>query len=422
MRVAPALAMLLIAFPAVALAGATDAANWLKSNQNPGGSWGEIWFSAGKPTAEARDTTAVIQSLVSANASNGVEFTSGTSWLSSEEPRSTDALARRVRALGDAGMSVAVDITQLLADREPLQGAIFDPSHTGGGWGTASGYSSDAIDTSLALQALDSRDLVGGLERRSLSVAAGMPTYLSFDVPATATRVRLTIVTLSGQIEIRLKEGAQPLLSDPAFALSAGGIYIDYPDAGVPFTPGENWIRIDSSAGANVWLIASWQNPTIDTMSIAEAIDFLMSCQNVDGGFGLEPGRVSTFHATAVATRVLARLAGPYETANSLASAVAYLDARQLPSGLAGHDAGSPTIAETALAKLAFADAGAASQELLGHSALLASQGALGDWSGDAYTTAIALEAITTVPEPGQPLSLIVGICGLTLLARSRRR
>lgn len=68
------IATVLTLIPSVTFANAIEAVQWLESNQNTSGSWGEVWFSSGLPTTEARDTTAAVQSLLAVNATTSSEF------------------------------------------------------------------------------------------------------------------------------------------------------------------------------------------------------------------------------------------------------------------------------------------------------------------------------------------------------------
>ena len=115
--------------------------SYLKSTQNGDGSWG------GTPTSlngVFRTTAAVIEALRAAEETTSPNQTNAVQFLASQTVAETPFLAARVIALNGAGSS-----SSLPADVD----ALIARQNADGGWGTAEGFESDTLDTSLALVA-----------------------------------------------------------------------------------------------------------------------------------------------------------------------------------------------------------------------------------------------------------------------------
>ncbi|WP_082507133.1 CARDB domain-containing protein [Duganella sp. Root336D2] len=116
-----------------------DGLLWLRK-QSSGGPWRD------NPMTAVRDTTVVLDTIIDAD---GVEFnkTSGLQWLRTQANSNTDYQARTIRAL----MRYKINADDAAAKLATAQNAD-------GGWGVAPGYQSNALDTALALLALQPFD------------------------------------------------------------------------------------------------------------------------------------------------------------------------------------------------------------------------------------------------------------------------
>jgi subtilase family serine protease len=212
---------------------------WLRGRQSPDGRWEDVSGTG------VRDTSAALETLREA-ATLDVGYTRGQAWLASAEAANVDFLARRARARAPAIPP---------AERVAIAAALFAAQNPDGGFGAASGYESDGLDTALALSAL--RDL---------------------QVPADS-RIRRAFVALGALQELSggwaLVPGREPSTVATALVLSALQAWADEPDAAVLLPP---------------------------------ALAALLSRQNDDGGFGESP---STAHGTALALLALDRSGAP---------------------------------------------------------------------------------------------------------------
>ncbi len=118
---------------------------WLLAHQNSNGSWGT--------TNSTRDTAVALSALnrlgVSGSAPNA-----GVAHLAGLAAPDHDTVTRQIVALVGAGFDVSALVTTLLAGQNDalLNPAL--PNFPEGGWGSASGYATNVLDTLLALDAL----------------------------------------------------------------------------------------------------------------------------------------------------------------------------------------------------------------------------------------------------------------------------
>ncbi len=152
---------------------------------------------------------------------------------------------------------------------------------------------------------------------------------------------------------------------------------------------------------------------------IQQAIEFLLSMQHSDGGWG-EPGNESSVYVTAWVSSALQKHRFRHNVSNQIAAATQYLLSHQSSSGiqLSGLD--------TAMALLAIMPVTvdpARYQYLLGH--LRAIQHTNGSWENDVHTTALALQVLhssQSIPVPPDPDSgrvsgrLLNGVTGEPLV------
>ena len=112
-----------------------DGVTWLRNSQKPDGSWMD------SPLTIVRDTAATVTALNNFTLAEG-QSSLGVQWLSSRDSENVDYLSRKIQALAISGEDVSAQITQLLSRQ-----------NADGGWGSNKSYTSNSVDTSLALKA-----------------------------------------------------------------------------------------------------------------------------------------------------------------------------------------------------------------------------------------------------------------------------
>jgi prenyltransferase beta subunit len=249
---------------------------YLRTTQNPDGSWGGTDFSLTDvfpSTSTAVDALKVVEATASTNQTNAIQY------LSTQTVDVTDYLSRRIVSLTGTGTSTATDLTTVLTFK-----------NTDSGWGGALGFTSDILDTALALQAL------------------------STDSAANATAVSQATSYLLGKQNV-----------DGGWGLVSGDI-------------------------SNVFVTAlvmqalETQPQTTDIANaLAQATTFLLAHQNADGGFG---GSLSTVWETSLAFLAISKTTGDV-TART--SAINYLLTTQQPDGSWNQDPYSTALALQAL-------------------------------------------------------------------------
>jgi subtilase family serine protease len=132
-----------------------------------------------------------------------------------------------------------------------------------------------------------------------------------------------------------------------------------------------------------------------DQTVIQAAINYLLTNQNTDGGWGFYKDDTSNVYMTAIIVNTLSQFKTVYNLQNQINKAAAYLLTNQYEDG--GFGSYESTVYETALALEALVAGGinfaSASQPAINY--LAANQLADGSWNDDAYSTAIALRAFT---------------------------
>jgi hypothetical protein len=367
-----------------------DGIAWLKANQNGSGSWGS--------TYELVDTCTVIETLVEADPSCS-ELGAGTAWLAAQSAANYEYLARQISALAEAGgfEALVADLTdELLAARNPAEPDPGLPNWPEGGWGIAEGYETDCLTTALAMKALDAMGLNGGFAVNDEPLAAGATNTHEWDIPDDAVKVRLYVTVAGSTVRLRMKEGSPPGPGDPYFSLSPGSWLIVFPDSGLPFTPGHNYITIQSTGSAATYtMTATYETPTFDTRMLPEPLAYLREAQNVDGGWGLQRGQPTEFYTT-LHVLVTVLLYQDYDVATELADGIIYLKSQQLGDGSFGYDS-TPIAYITALAALNLVRSetypfSTETEDAI--TALLAMQEVDGSWDQEPYDTALAVLAL----------------------------
>ena len=369
---------------------AADGVAWLESNQNANGSWGSV--------LPLIVTSTVIETLVEVDPDSG-PLQGGISWLAGQTAANHEFLARQTIALSKIPAQAATAATladQVLAARNPAEPDNLLPNWPEGGWGIAPGFETDSLTTALSLLALDGTGFNGGFEVANGAVPAGGTTIHQWEIPSDAVTVTMLITVAGSQIRLCMTEGSPPPFCNPFFPLLGGPFQIVFPDGGLPFTPGTNFVVLESTGPAATYtLTASYQTPTFDTRTLAEPLAYLREAQNLDGGWGLQRGQPSELYTTQHVLLALLKFS-QYDLATEIADGIAYLKTLQLGDGSFGF--GGPGIPYvTALAAL----------DLLGSencnfstetgdaiAALLAQQAGDGSWDQQAYDTALAVLAL----------------------------
>jgi len=169
-----------------------------------------------------------------------------------------------------------------------------------------------------------------------------------------------------------------------------------FPDSGLPFTPGTNYISIESTGSAATYTFtASYQPSDFDTRAFAEALDYLRQAQNVDGGWSIQIGDATTFYTTLHVLLALQQYRD-YDFDVELASGIAFLLGQQLGDGSFGVSE-TPIPYMTALAALNLiryevCPFSTATEDAI--TALIGQQDVDGSWVQEPYDTGLALRAL----------------------------
>src|SRR3990172_7780583 len=147
-----------------------------------------------------------------------------------------------------------------------------------------------------------------------------------------------------------------------------------------------------------------------DATVLYQAINFLITNQNSDGGWGFRPttsaiaGDASNAYVTAMVLKALSNFSSTFNVQSSIDKAKAYLLTKQNPDG--GFGSSPSTIYETALSFISLIESGQGNIQPLqnGINYLTSTQASNGSWNDDPYSTALALQALAKV-KPNLALS-----------------
>lgn len=160
----PLLVTVLSLFPGTARADADSARNkgaaWLVKQQRGDGSWAN-----GNGDLGVQATAAALLALKNGGLAKSPTFGTASAWMANADADSVDSIARKVEALGTAGMPAAA---QTGADR--LYG--LRSLSTVATWGGYGGSGVDYLDTALGLTALRSGDATYGSKAGTTLLAA----------------------------------------------------------------------------------------------------------------------------------------------------------------------------------------------------------------------------------------------------------
>jgi hypothetical protein len=289
--------------PAQMSSARTNGLAWLFKTQNGDGGW------SNKAGLQVQSTSAVLDAFRNSGIKSGSAFYAGVANLSNAQPSSTDGRARQIDALYSAGQDVRVLIAQL--QKQSTQYSFGASASTYKAWGTVPGYSASVADTALAVTALIDSS-VGYVDYKNtlcgIFLAANRSNGWSYAMPAVGAP--------SSTPNVSVIPTAYTLL---ALQKIAGLGYTTYTCPG-----------------------ASTQN-NISSL-ITPAINYLVSRQNTDGGWGeflpasLLPasgtGTASATLETALALRAIQTVQAPdAPTLSAIDKAQAFLISSQKSNG-----------------------------------------------------------------------------------------
>jgi prenyltransferase beta subunit len=133
-----------------------------------------------------------------------------------------------------------------------------------------------------------------------------------------------------------------------------------------------------------------------DQNTIDYALNYLISAQNADGGWGLQQGMDSEVYYAALVSSTLQQFQRTTSIATAINKATAYLVSHQNTDG--GFGSSTSTVYETSLSYLALIGATTNATALTNAiSYLTSTQLPNGSWEDDPYSTALALRALANV-------------------------
>jgi len=277
----------------------TSGVNYLKSTQNADGSWG------GTPTslnAVFPTTTTALEALRELETSPSANQTNAIQFLSSQTVDVNPFLSARIIALAGTSSNTTTDLNTLLGRQ-----------NTDGGWGTAEGFESNVLDTSLVLLALKSANVtdatvLGGALNyliRTQNIDGGWPL-----TTGDASQVFYTALALQALNSFRLQ-----------FALSFNqGRAVVFLRGQQNFGDGGYGVPSSTAFETALSLLAILGSGQTLTPAETSAINFLTSSQQGNGSWADDA------YSTALALRALAfprdtdadGMPDSFETANGL--------------------------------------------------------------------------------------------------------
>ena len=327
--------------------------------------------------------------------------------LASLTARNNDDLCRQIIALAQPGTDVSAMVTNLLTAQNLEILTQASPNYPGRGWGLAAGYGNSTLDTALALRALKVGGKAAGVSvvRETLAGLATSPAH-SFSVPAGSSNLALKVRKLTGTVRFHF-----------TFPDSSTGS-VDVSPSQVPIT-----INLPTAVGTVTFTAENRTSSTVnyaaeggftdsngfDAFRITSALTYLGLAQNSDGGWGIGLGADSHLMVTAEVVRSLAAWGQAFAAPQALSQAAAWLLSKQNPDGGFSSQTNASNAHETSLAVLALRVANPGLSLVSAASFLQNAQLPDGSWGGDAYLTALAMQARRMPPAvsqiPGQSVS-----------------
>ncbi|MBN1932544.1 MAG: thrombospondin type 3 repeat-containing protein [Desulfobacterales bacterium] len=359
--------------------------SWLMSNQNPSGSWGN------SENTELRDTT-VVADILKKVSSLGDKYNNAISFLNNTTTPNNDYLARKIAVLAQEGSDVTSLIDELLAGQNPGETDNTTPNYPEGGWGPAEGYSTNCLDTSLALNAMSFTSVPKGLLILNKTITAGETQEFSLDYPADASNFQILVSDISGSINFILFPNDSSTYY--TWGPIASSTYLNA--EGITIEPGIRRIQIYGNATSTYSLQISLTSGGYDSSALVNPVAYLIAAQNIDGGWGLSKGSDSNIYLTARVLMALETSAESFDLESVIGNGIAWLKTQQNADNGFGSE-GTSTIYETALVYTAIANVELSATEVQNTLAyLLSQQESNGSWNNNAYDTAVSILAIYT--------------------------
>lgn len=217
-------------------------------------------------------------------------------------------------------------------------------------------------------------------------------------------------------------------LSERISALSVAGtdnvLLMSYLDPDTSAWSGDNSPDVDN-LDTVLAVFALKKINYVDQNTLNAVINYLLSTQNPDGGWGFRIGDESNIYMTALVSSILQQLPQTTTIATAINKATTFLLAHQNPDGGFGMDAisgvAASTVHETALVYIALVGV-ITDNTVLGNiiNYLTSTQLPDGSWDEDPYSTALALRALyLSQNRPTPPPSPISGTINGTVIDAS---
>src|ERR1051326_1869707 len=320
--------------------------SYLSGSPNPTGSWGDPEASG------VRDTTVVLDVLGALGQSSSAGYVQGVASLQGSATRNNDDLSRQVVSLA-AAENASAFTTPLLNAQEAEESNSSLPNFPAGGWGAASGFATDSLDTALALRALRAAGFEAGLTVVNEQVAVGVTTSAHpFNFPGGASGLSVLVRATTGKI--RLFAGTP---TSGTFSLDRDPSNVPINLVGLPEETGTYTLQVQNLDTGPVFYSLEARFTTADGFSVernSRALRYLGLAQNADGGWGIARGEDSSLMITAEVLRTLEAYGGTFAPRRAIDNGAHWIiTTKRNPDNGFGSMPGTSTVYETALAILA---------------------------------------------------------------------
>lgn len=374
---------LLLTFPIISTAiqpidpAASSAFSYLSGQQQ-----GDGTYSVLSPTTTNYHITArVTQSLAHAFPSSP-EFGLSQSFLNGSTLTTIEELSRRL----------------LVAESLPDLATIQASQNADGGYGAEIGFSSNVLDTALAVTAMKKRNVPIGSAGHNITIQAGGSHVVTVDVPVDISSMEISIESITNPIEVRIAEGSEPI-GGVYFPISASSTFISLtPTTIPPVLPGTNYIKFTAPTGTNLSFTINYTTPSATTNAATDAIKYLLAAQNADRGWGFNASDDdSRLYYSYWASSAVVGLIDPSTLSTYIQSK------ERVGGGLS--DSGPATTFDTSVGLLALANVGVDANTVIPDSIayLDSSQQLNGSFEDDAFVTAWGLDALLATHAPLPP-------------------
>jgi len=352
--------------------------SYLSGQQQSDGS-----FSVSTPTTTNYHTTARVAQSLSQSFPGSAEFSLTQTFVSSNILSTNEDLARRLFVTNSA-----VDLSVIQASQ-----------NADGGYGAETGFSSNVLDTAIVVAAMKSAGAPVGAAGSNVIIPAGGAHVVTVEVPTDVLSMNILIESVTGSVEVRIAEGAEPGAAGLFFTVSTGNTFITLtPTTSPSLLPGTNFIKFSAPAGATLSFSVNYATPTETTDAATGALQYLLMAQNTDGGWGFQSkDDDSRLYYSYWAVKALGnRIDTTAQTAYVLAN-------EQAGGGFS--DSGPATVFDSAVGLLTLANSGSNSLAVAPDSVTFveSAQQINGSFGNDAFVTAWALDALLGVRSPIAP-------------------